>query len=101
MLSVQLALAAILSLELTLAALAMILAGSLLSFRWLGRGRLSGLALVESSEQSTGSGFRLHAGLKAALAQGTVPQFLAEYESNLASLKREEVRAAYLEGGRH
>jgi ATP-binding cassette subfamily C protein len=94
MLSVHLAIAAILSPELTLVALAIILAGSLLSFRWLGRGRLSGLALVESSEQSTGSGFRLHAGLKAALAQGTVPQFLAEYGSNLASLKREEVRFA-------
>ena len=92
MLTVQLIIAAILSPELTLIALAILVAGSLLSFRWTRRGIRTGLALVERSEQSTGSGFRLHAGIKAALAQGTVPQFLTEYGSNLASLKREEVR---------
>ena len=71
MLTVQLMIAAILSPELTLIALAILVAGSLLSFRWTGRGIRTGLALVERSEQSTGSGFRLHAGIKAALAQGT------------------------------
>jgi ATP-binding cassette subfamily C protein len=36
-------------------------------------------------EESAGSGFRLHAGLKAALAQGTVSAFLREYRATLRS----------------
>ena len=94
MLLVQLSLAAILSVRLTGVALLIMLAGSLLSVRWTRRGVHSGLALVQSSEMSTGSGFRLHAGLKAALAQGTVPQFLAEYGSSLEISRRELVRYA-------
>src|SRR4051812_44647913 len=72
MLLVQLTLAAILSVKLTAVAVAIMLAGALLSLRWTRRGVRSGIALVESGEGSTSSGFRLHSGLKAALAQGTV-----------------------------
>jgi ATP-binding cassette subfamily C protein len=92
MLLVQLTLAAILSVKLTGVAVLIMLAGSLLSVRWTRRGVRSGLALVQSAEESTGSGFRLHVGLKAALAQGTVPQFLAEYRSGLDSTRQELVR---------
>ena len=89
MLMVQLTLAALLSPTLTLIALAILLAGSLISIGWTRRGVRSGLALVGRAEESAGSGFRLHAGLKAALAQGTVAQFLAEYGSSLDRAKRE------------
>ena len=94
MLLVQLTLAAILSVRLTGVALLIMVAGSLLSVRWTRRGVRSGLALVQSAEDSTSSGFRLHAGLKAALAQGTVPQFLAEYGSSLEATRQEVVRFA-------
>jgi ATP-binding cassette subfamily C protein len=94
MLLVQLTVAAILSFELTGVALTIMLAGSLLSVRWARRGVRSGIALVQSSEESTSSGFRLHSGLKAALAQGTVRQFLAEYRSSLVTTKQEVVRFA-------
>ncbi|MGE5062621.1 MAG: ATP-binding cassette domain-containing protein, partial [Myxococcales bacterium] len=40
------------------------------------------------------SGFRLHAGLKAALAQGTVPSFLAEYAASLHQTAGQFVRYA-------
>jgi ATP-binding cassette subfamily C protein len=92
MLLVQLTLAAILSVQLTGVALMIMVAGSLLSVRWTRRGVQSGLALVRSAEDSTSSGFRLHSGLKAALAQGTVPQFLAEYGSSLDRTRQEVVR---------
>ena len=94
MLLVQLALAATLSVKLTSVAFVIMLAGSLLAVRWTRRGVHSGLALVQSTEDSTSSGIRLHSGLKAALAQGTVPQFLAEYGSSLEGIKREVVRFA-------
>jgi ATP-binding cassette subfamily C protein len=41
------------------------------------------MAIVDAMQDSAGSGFRLHAGLKAALAQGTVAAFLDEYRSSL------------------
>lgn len=94
MLIVQLTLAALLSVKLTAVALLAMLAGSLLSAHWTRRGVRSGMALVQSAEDSTSSGFRLHAGLKAALAQGTVPQFLAEYGGSLDTTRREVVRFA-------
>ena len=50
------------------------------------------MALVDSAEESTSSGFRMHAGLKAALAQGTVAQFLGEYRSSLNAAKVEAMR---------
>ena len=70
------------------------LAGSLLSVRWTRRGVRSGWRWSRAPRTSTSSGFRLHAGLKAALAQGTVPQFLAEYRSSLEITRREVVRFA-------
>ena len=92
MLIVQLALAAILSPALTAAAASIIVVGFLLSAAWTRRGVRSGMALVERAEESTSSGFRMHAGLKAALAQGTVAQFLSEYSSSLGAGKEETVR---------
>ena len=92
MLVVQLALAAFLSPALTGVALAILVIGFLASTGWARRGVKSGMALVERAEESTSSGFRMHAGLKAALAQGTVAQFLEEYRSSLTAAKRETVR---------
>ena len=82
-LAVQLAMTAILSPALTAIALLFLAAGGLVSTRWTRRGVHSGMAISESAEQSTGSGLRLHAGLKAALAQGTVGPFLDEYRASL------------------
>jgi ATP-binding cassette subfamily C protein len=92
MLLVQLALAALLSPTLTAAALLILAGGLLLSGGWTRRGVKSGLAMIERFEESTGSGFRMHAGLKAALAQGTVEQFLNEYDSSLDAARDEVVR---------
>ena len=75
MLLVQLALTLLLSPQLTLVALAFLVArlGRLACAGpvagWRAASRIS-----EAMESSAGSGFRLHAGLKAALAQGTVPR---------------------------
>ncbi len=91
MLVVQLALAAILSPALTAVAFGIVVAGLLASIGWTRRGVRSGLALVERAEGSTSSGFRMHAGLKAALAQGTVAQFLGEYRLSLDLATREAV----------
>jgi ABC-type multidrug transport system fused ATPase/permease subunit len=92
MLAVQLGLAAILSPSLTAMALAILATGLILSIGWTRRGVKSGLALVERSEESTGSGFRMHAALKASLAQGTVAQFLGEYGSSLDAARHEAVQ---------
>src|SRR4051794_10879387 len=92
MLAVQLALTLVLSLPLALIALAILLSGSLAAAAWAKRGRQTGIALAESAEQSTGSGFRLHAGLKAALAQGSTTQFLDEYAASLGRARDETVR---------
>ena len=90
---VQLALAAaFLSLRFAALALAILAVASLLSIGFMRRGVRSGMALVRRSEESTGSGFRLHAGLKAAQAQGTVAQFLAEYRVSLTGACEESVR---------
>jgi ABC-type multidrug transport system fused ATPase/permease subunit len=83
MLLVQLAITFTLSPRLTLVALAFLAAGSVLSLRFTRRGVRSGLAIVDAMGDSAASGFRLHAGLKSALAQGTVPAFLDEYRSSL------------------
>jgi ATP-binding cassette subfamily C protein len=94
MLTVQLLLALLLSPTLALLALAILLLGSMAAVRWTRRGVRSGIAMVEQFEQSTSSGFRLHAGLKAALAQGTVPQFIHEYDGSLKRVAREVVGTA-------
>jgi ATP-binding cassette subfamily C protein len=94
MLTVQLIVAAVLSPALALVALAVLAAGTFVALRWTKRSVATGLLLTDRSSQSTDSGFRLHAGLKAALAQGTVAQFLREYESSLARQRVEAVRFA-------
>ena len=92
MLSVQLALVALLSPGLVLVAVA-ILAPVLLAVRRLTRRfDKSGQSFVSWSEDSTGAGLRLQSGLKAALAQGSVPRFLDEYRSSLAGLAGAMVR---------
>jgi ATP-binding cassette subfamily C protein len=83
MLAVQLLLTLVLSPALTLVAVGFLFAAFLLSLRPTRRGVQSGIAIGAAMEDSAGSGFRLHAGLKAALAQGTVGAFLDEYRSNL------------------
>ena len=89
MLIVQLALTLVLSPALTAVALAFLILGWCVSLRFARRGVRRGLAIADAMETSTGSGFRLHAGLKAALAQGTVPAFLAEYRSSLVQTARQ------------
>ena len=84
MLFVQLTITFVLSLKLTLVALAFLAIGFVISIRFTRRGVRSGFGISEAMEESAGSGFRLHAGLKAALAQGTTPAFLAEYSSSLS-----------------
>lgn len=83
MLLVQLVLTAWLAPILTILAVAFLLLGGLASVGWTRRGVRSGLAIVRTMRASTSSGFRLHAGLKAALAQGTVGSFLDEYRTTL------------------
>ena len=94
MLAVQLALTFILSPLLSLVAIAFLIAGSLVSLRFTRRGVVSGLAITDAMDESAGSGFRLHAGLKAALAQGTVPAFLDEYHSTLGKTATQFTRFA-------
>lgn len=85
MLIVQLTLTLLLSPALTLVAVAFLVAGAIISLRYTRRGVRSGMAISGAMAESAGSGFRLHAGLKAALAQGTVPAFLDEYRSTLGN----------------
>jgi ATP-binding cassette subfamily C protein len=84
MLLVQLLLTAWLAPALTLIALAFLALGGIASIGWTRRGVRSGLEIVSTMRASTSSGFRLHAGLKAALAQGTVGAFLDEYRATLS-----------------
>ncbi|MEO7602231.1 MAG: ABC transporter ATP-binding protein [Sphingomicrobium sp.] len=94
LLAVQLALAAVLSPALALFAVA-VLAPGFLAVRVLTRRMVrSGEAVVAGFEDSTGAGLRLQLGLKSALAQGNVPQFLAEYRSSLDGLAGDHVRFA-------
>lgn len=94
MLAVQTALAALLSWPLALLAAGLVAAGHVAARGWTGRGMRSGLAMAASHEQSSAAGFRLHAGLKAALAQGTVAHFLGTYRDALARTRSELVRFA-------
>lgn len=83
MLLVQFALALYLSPALAAVALGFMILGAMLSARVAIRNVRSGIAISDSMENSTSSGFRLHAGLKSALAQGTVAEFLEEYRTTL------------------
>jgi ATP-binding cassette subfamily C protein len=94
MLVVQLILTALLAPALTLLAVAILIIGGLASAGWTRRGVQSGIAIVGAMEESASSGFRLHAGLKAALAQGTVRSFLAEYAASLHQAAGQFVRYA-------
>jgi len=89
MLVIPLVLTTILSAKLTLVALLFLAVAFLLSVRITKRGVMSGFAIGEAMDAAAGSGFRLHAGLKAALAQGTVPAFIAEYRSSLERSARQ------------
>jgi ATP-binding cassette subfamily C protein len=93
-LSVQVVLAAFLSPALALFALVVLAPALILlraSSRRLGR---SGEALTRGAEDSTASGIRLHSGLKSALAQGSIGQFLGEYRASLDRLAGEYSRFA-------
>jgi ATP-binding cassette subfamily C protein len=83
MLLVQLTLTFILSPALTLVSLLFLALFFVVSLRLARRSVQSGLAIGGAMDESAGSGFRLHAGLKAALAQGTVTAFMDEYRSSL------------------
>src|SRR3954447_4080602 len=92
MLLVQLALTLLLSPALTAVAVTFLALAFLLSTRQAKRGVRSGFAINEASDSSAGSGFRLHAGLKAALAQGTVGPFIEEYRDSLGRATKQQVR---------
>jgi ATP-binding cassette subfamily C protein len=94
MLMVQLALTFALSPRLTLVAIAFLAAALPFSLRMTRRGVRSGFAISEAMEGSAASGFRVHAGLKVALAQGTVRAFIDEYRSTLDRAARQYVRFA-------
>jgi ATP-binding cassette subfamily C protein len=85
-LAVQFGLAAILSPTMALITLVLIVAALASSWRWLGKGARGGAAISQSSERSSAAAVRLEAGLKAALAQGTVAAFLREYGATLQEL---------------
>lgn len=91
---VQLVLAAFLSPALALFAMAVLAPAFMLlraTSRRLGR---SGDAITRGAEDSTASGIRLQSGLKSALAQGSVGQFLTEYGSSLGEVAGEYQRFA-------
>ena len=92
LLIVGIAISLLLSPMLTLVALAFLAAASLFSLRLARRGVRSGFAISETMEASAGSGHRLHALLKTALAQGTVPAFLEEYRSSLERAARQSTQ---------
>ena len=89
MLSLQCVLAALLSPALALTAAAIILVGLAGSRGWLRRGEHSGFAISDGQTASAQAGFRLHGGLKTALAQGALAEYLIEYRSSLAGLSRD------------
>lgn len=94
LLIVQLGLVAMLSPQLALIGI-VVLAPLFIGLKLLApRLATSGQEISAESERSTGAGQRLQAGLKAALAQGTVPQFLAEYRASLSRLAGTTIRFA-------
>lgn len=94
MLLVQLLVTFLLSPTLTLVALAFLAVAFLGSLRVVRRSARRGAAITGAMEASADSGFRLHAGLKTALAQGTVTAFLDEYRANLAQTAGHATRFA-------
>jgi len=94
MLIVQMAVALLLSPALTVVALASLAIAALVSTQFVHRSAKRGIAITTAMDESAGSGFRLHAGLKTALAQGAVPAFLAEYRVSLSQTAREMTHLA-------
>lgn len=94
MLMVQFVIAFALSPALAAVALAFMILGALFSARLAVRGARSGFVISDSMEESAASGFRLHAGLKASLAQGTTSAFLAEYRVSLSRAAGQYARFA-------
>ena len=94
MLVVQLMLTALLSPVLTAVAIAVLALGAFASMRWTRRTVESGMAIRDRLEESAGAGFRLHGGLKAAIAQGTAAAFLEEYRVSLQRTMSQVVRYA-------
>ena len=94
MLLVQMAVAFFLSPALTLVAIAFLALAALVSTHFVHRSATRGLSISDAMDESAGSGFRLHAGLKAALAQGAVPAFLAEYRVSLSRTARQMAHLA-------
>ena len=91
MLLVQFSVAVLLSPTMAGIVFAVLTAGVLLSWRWLKASSRRGAAISTHGERSGAAGFRFHAGLKAAIAQGTTVQFLGEYGRSLRQLADEVV----------
>lgn len=92
LLASQVALAYLLSPTLALAALALIMLGLVASWRWVRAGKRSGVEITEGIAESSGAGFRLHTGLKPALAEGQASNFVAEYSRSLDHVKQRTLR---------
>lgn len=87
MLVVQLAVAALLSWPMALgAALLLLLAGPFV-VALARRSAGAGVGIIERQQDSVRAAYRFYAGLKAAIAQGSVPAFLTAYEASLARLR--------------
>jgi ATP-binding cassette subfamily C protein len=91
LLTVQFGIAFYLSPAMALAAALLILAGIALSWRWLRAGHRRGVAITAFNESSSAASFRLHSGLKSAIAQGATGPFLREYERSLTHLSDEMI----------
>ncbi len=92
LLTVQIALAAWLSLPMTLAALALILAGIPMARIYFRRAHRSGASISARLAASSAHGNRLHDELKSAMAQASVGLFLDRYRSSLDALREDYVR---------
>ncbi|MEO5641665.1 MAG: ABC transporter ATP-binding protein, partial [Sphingomicrobium sp.] len=86
LLAIQLVVAAWLSWPMALAAMALLLAGLPLLVRLARRSQLSGQAITAGQVDSARAAHGFQAGLKAALAQGSVQEFLDAYAASLARL---------------
>lgn len=91
MLAVNLLLAAIISPLLALTTTAIVGAAFAASRGLFRRSGMRGVQISGHVEQSNAAAFRLHSGLKSALAQGSVPLFLRDYQAHLHSLASETI----------
>ena len=86
LLVIQLGVAAVLSVPMALGTLALLALGLPWLVRLTRRSRASGTEIVDSQDEASRTAFTFHAGLKAALAQGTAGAFLAAYRVSLERL---------------